>query len=369
MKQTELHTFQTAFDLVCQCARGTLNDSRLDRIRDATERGVSWNHVNALASAHQVTPLLFKSLAAACPDTLPEELRAFMASYTKGMAIRNLFLVRELGRLVVSLRDHNIQALAYKGPVLAKWAYGDINFRSYNDIDVWVPSHAFKAVERLLLDDGYAPRKDLSGWMGVRQKLYLWQMGQSGYQRGASVFYVDLHTAVMPRRYLYDRDFSDCWARAEQVTLADYTVPTFQAEDMLHILCYHGANNRWGLLKQVCDIAELIGGDRVFDWDMVLARARQTRGERILYVGLALAQRLLDAALPHEVAQRLEQDRVVNRLTNALIERLMRPSAHSGMFFGERFRFNLEIQDTLATKLRYCHFAFLRRLSAIGSVR
>ena len=53
-------------------------------------------------------------------------------------ARRNLFLVSELLKLLKLLESHGIGAIAFKGPVLALYAYGNLSLRQQLDLDILV---------------------------------------------------------------------------------------------------------------------------------------------------------------------------------------------------------------------------------------
>lgn len=88
------------------------------------------------------------------------------------------------------------------------------------------------------------------------------------------------------------------------MALAGETVLSFHPEDLLLILCVHGAKHYWARLNWICDIAELIRGHQGIHWERVMEQAVRLRSERILFLGLLLAGNLLGAALPENILQR-----------------------------------------------------------------
>ena len=350
------------FEVVRNCARTELLAHHKEQITALFCEGVDWKDVFEVAIRQGIRPLVQKNVLATYPGVIPEEDRAKLIEIERAAAMHNIFLVKEMGRLMKYLAAKDVSALALKGPALAQMAYGDINLRSYVDLDLYVKKKDFDRVERLLQEDGYAALRKISGLMGIPRRLYVWQSGQLSFRRGASVFYVDLHRDIMPPLYYYMVDFETFWRRSESLVIAGTEVRSCIAEDVLQILCYHGAKNRWEAMKYICDVAELIRSNEQLDWDFVLASARKTRGERILFLGLYLAHLLLEATLPAEIVQRMHRDKQLRGIASHLIEHLPIHRQEISIGLRERLLFHLNIQDTFATKLRYSYFALQRRM-------
>src|SRR4029077_10103392 len=103
--------------------------------------------------------------------------------------------------------------------------------------------------------------------------------------------------------------FADLWQRRKTLPLADAGLFSLALEDLLLLLCVHGAKHRWEQLKWICDIAELVDAYRQkIDWSKVLERVRMLGGERMLLLGLFLAHDLLGADVPTETLKKIAGD-------------------------------------------------------------
>jgi hypothetical protein len=105
--------------------------------------------------------------------------------------------------------------------------------------------------------------------------------------------------------------------------LGGYEVLTFSAEDGLPILCIHGSKDFWERLSWIADISELIQAYPELDWDAALRRARSLHAERMLHVGLALANRVLSAPLPEAIAKRVRADHIALAIATEVSARLL----------------------------------------------
>ena len=88
------------------------------------------------------------------------------------------------------------------------------------------------------------------------------------------------------------------------------------------ILCMHGAKHLWKNLGWICDVAELLRGQPALNWDQVRHEARRLRSERLLQLGLQLAERLLQAPLPSDVLREARRDAIGRVLADQVFRHL-----------------------------------------------
>ena len=91
---------------------------------------------------------------------------------------------------------------------------------------------------------------------------------------------------------------------------------------MLFVACFHGSKEKWWRLAWVADIAAMLHRHPEIDWTAFVARAEAQGMRRMVLVGLGLAQRLFDSALPQSVANALAQDLACVELLHASMRNL-----------------------------------------------
>ena len=97
--------------------------SSLDRI--------DWPALVGAATLHRVVPALYRAMRRMPVGSVPEsELEALKRKYFAN-AGRNLHLARELAVICALLRREGIEAIAFKGPTLARQAYGELTRRQW----------------------------------------------------------------------------------------------------------------------------------------------------------------------------------------------------------------------------------------------
>ncbi|MBI3669639.1 MAG: nucleotidyltransferase family protein, partial [Acidobacteria bacterium] len=138
--------------------------------------------------------------------------------------------------------------------------------------------------------------------------------GQYQFTHDVRQCIVELHTEGTLRYFPTPLDLGGLGRRLEPVQLGGREVLTFSAEDALPILCVHGSKHFWERLSWIADIAELAQIPQGVDWEAAARRARELGAERMLFLGLHLANDLLAAPLPETILQRARSDRVVCKL-------------------------------------------------------
>ena len=295
---------------------------------------LDWSVVQKTALRHGVLALLARRLKAAGWDGVPAPVVADLRAYRSSLAARNLLLARQLLGILETLTRSGIEALPYKGPVLAAYAYGDIGLRPFSDLDVIVAErHALDARD-LLLSDGYvslSPRSDEA----ERRRL---PPGHAlALRRRDPEVVVELHWRLTPTLPL---DFDLLLAGAFPFPLLGNEVPALSPEALVTVLCVHGAKHAWERLEWISGVAHVIGGHPELDWDRLVEKAGVLGSRRSLALGLELAATLGGAPVPDDVLARMGAGRVrpLARQIRAGLVRNGPGPAHTAARYSSRLR-------------------------------
>lgn len=349
-------------NFVAFCARTEFDEAAADQIRTFS-KSVDWKKVTRLARFHRVQPLIHQATRESCSEHVPPNVASHWHREYLGAAARNLRLAHELHEINDLLRDRGVRAIFFKGPVLAQQAYRNLGLRGSGDIDLYLQPSDFPALEEGLRERGYHPVKAVDSDGEVDQSA-LRMAGQCPFVHHEHAWSLDVHTALMPPGYSYSIDFDTLYGRSIRVGIAGSEALGFCAEDLLQILCMHGAKNRWEALKHICDVAELLRSHPDLNWDAVTSSAREISGERILFVGLRLAHDILDAPLHEDVRNVVLSDAPAAEIADSIKEYL--GYSHERMIAGtERLRFHFKVQDSLRTRARYGIYVLMRRLKDV----
>lgn len=306
-------------------ARTHVDEAALASACGAPGARVDWGRVESLASFHGVTPLLYASLARNAPQMVPPPVLRRMRDRARANVPHSLFLSSELVRLMPRFAAKGIPAVAFKGPVLAAYAYRDLTAREFTDLDIFVPKESIVAASRVILSEGYissdgeteraieaAVRRD--GEVAFLQASHYTFFRPDGRSR------VDLQWRMAQRYFAFTLDRRNAWLnRLSYLSLGGVEIPTFSPTDTLLVLCVHGSKHRWEKLKWLCDVAEMLREHgAAVDWEELARTAAEQGAERMVGLGLALARDVLDATVPPELVAATRTDRGVPGLVREL---------------------------------------------------
>ncbi len=340
-----IHKYHAEHELLLGCLRpgsGT-------EVRSLVSADIDWDYLFLFARRHSVVSLLYSSLQENASDQVPVDQLQRLQKYFQENAARNVLLGAELCRLVGMLADARIEAIPYKGPVLALFAYDNLAQRRFVDLDIMVRKEdALKAID-LLYADGY----ELSRPFSNRQReLLLRSQHNLQFRRNNRRLIVELHWEVAPHLFASSVQADELWRDLVPIKLNGTTLKTLSPEDLIFSLCVHGLRHLWEKLLWICDVAWLLNRHDL-DWPVLLERSKRTNTERIFLVGLQLCVRLLHISIPHQVARQIENDPSIDRLADAVIQSLLNGVDHQPATSMQILKFNLIARKSWMARARY----------------
>ncbi len=340
-------------ELLLCCARARIDAARAERLRQLAAGALDWDYLVALAARHGLQPLVHWHLNAVCPQAVPPTHRAALHTAFTRVSALNVFLTRELQKLLALFAAQGVVAAPYKGPALAADLYGHIALRQFGDLDILVRPSDIKRARDVLLAEGYAPYPPLTD---AQQARLLRTQCNQPFTRERNRLVVELHWSVSAPRFARPFEGDGFWSRLGAGRLDGTRVHTPAAEDMLLALCVHGTKHCWERLAWVSDVAELIDQRPRLRWAQLCAAAQATGSERMLYLGVRLATDLLGASPPAEVVREVAADVATGALAATVVSRMFTPELPpSGL--GGYLGFQLRARRRLRDKLNYLCFA------------
>lgn len=342
-------------ELLLCCARTEASPEVAARIRELAGSDVDWNYLALLAKRHSIIPLLYRQLERHASELVPTEHFAKLKLRYQENHARNIILTNELCQLINLFNDVGIDAIPYKGPALALFAYGDLGLRRFVDLDVIVKKADVLRARDLLLAQDYAPGKSLTL---AQQELLLRTQHNLQFSRDNRRLILELHWEVAPHLFASSVQENELWQNLTTIKINSTELKTLTADDLLFSLCVHGSRHLWERLAWICDVSELIARHQL-NWPALLERAAKTDSERMFLLGLHLAQKLLGTNLPTNVQQRCDSDTRLQSLAANVIEHLFSGPTHIPATSTEIFKYNIGVRKSLAARARY--FAYMLR--------
>ncbi|HXU20042.1 MAG TPA: nucleotidyltransferase family protein, partial [Verrucomicrobiae bacterium] len=124
-------------------------------IRSLLAGPLNWDLLLSDAARHTVTPLLAKQLTTVAGDALSAARLKQLKDLARAAVLRSLAFTAELVTILDLFRSEGLQAVPYKGPVLAEQAYGDFALREFDDLDLILRQKDMPKANRLIASLGY----------------------------------------------------------------------------------------------------------------------------------------------------------------------------------------------------------------------
>ncbi len=294
--------------------------------------------------------------ASAAPDpsgglrSFPEPYATQLQAQSLERARNNLALTAELLTLLTLFERNSIPVVAFKGPVLAASLYGDIAFREFCDLDILIRKQDVLRVKEVMLAEGYgtdlpANRAAEEAYLRARYELHFTTQDRA--------YLIEIHQAFIAPFYCLPFDYESIWQGLEKQIFFGREILSLSPDDLLLVLCAHGAKHSWARLAWLCDVARLLVVKRdELNWPRILDRARASGAGRILLLALFLADHLLTAPVPAELRQRASEDAALIRLARGVVNSLYRQNSDAGGLRAHLFF--LKTRERFRDKLAYC---------------
>jgi hypothetical protein len=291
------------------CARTSLDQETQGRVEELLRIELDWGYLLRTAEQHGLIPLLCSNLTNNhFSQRVPAARLSYLEDRFRRNAISNLLLTSEMTAVLNLLDSRGIAAIPFKGPTLAVIAYGDLALRQFADVDILVHKEDVRRAREVLISKAYRPVLSLTQ---SQEKAYVEVNCEFGFR---NQIYLEIQWALVPKSYSLVTNDDVMWRRVEHVLVEGMLAATVSSEDLLLILCVHGAKQSWSRLSWVTDVAELLRTRSNMDWAYVIERARGCGAERLLLLGLHLANEFLSAALPDLITQRVSAEKRIARL-------------------------------------------------------
>ena len=336
-------------ELLLCCARTKASPQTVSRLRYLATQNLDWDYLFNLARRHALIPLLYVNLAREGADLIPSSFLAKLKTQYQENYARNIILTDELCRLIDIFKKAGIEAIPYKGPALAVFAYGDLGLRRFVDLDLIVKKCDVPRARDLLISEDYTLSKPLTS---AQQDLLLRTQHNLQFEHNNRRILLELHWEVAPHLFASSVQENELWRNLTTMNINDHEVNALTAEDLLFSLCVHGSRHLWERLGWICDVAEIIIRHEL-NWDTLRQKAAAADSERMLLLGLYLAHKLLHTELPPDVQQRCAADTRLASLATNISEHLFNGPTHVPATSREIFKYNLRVRKSLAARARY----------------
>lgn len=303
-------------------------ESRRSRMAKLVASPLNWGALIQLALKNRILPMVHEAVRQVGFEPIPEGDLAELEAYNRLYQVRNLWMLHELVELIRFFAKNGVEAVPYKGPVLAMSLYDHPGLRQFYDLDVLVRGRDLERALELMCEFGYEPVSPMSA---AEQAKQIASDCEFHYRRPGGDLTVEVHWQALPQRHRFGLDIDDYWERLVPMDLVGVKTRGFAPEDLLLVLCIHGGEKHcWVRLQMLADVARILHRhSEDLDWELLFERARSIQREHTVLLGVYLAAVLLGAPLPQEVRSRSAKYDGVTTQAGITLGRILRED--SGM--------------------------------------
>ena len=308
------------------CCQTTPSKENIDFIiSHLNTKNLDLNALIALANQHGILPLVYKILKDLNTQrlTLNADILTELKAHYMSISQRNMLMSAELIRIMKLLEEHDIEALAFKGPTLSQMAYGDITLRQYVDLDVLTHKKDIYKIDSLLKSHGY---KRLLTLTPAQEKIWIKYAHDMGLVHHTKNVHFEMHWSFLDEDYPMQVDLEDFWKETQEVNLNGHTIPTFSNENLLVYLCIHGSKHLWERIEWIKDI-DLLIRENTIDWEKVIEKTNGTGFEKMVYLGFSLSTFLLNTPLPTFIQNEIHKYKQLNTISTFILESWNNPKS------------------------------------------
>jgi hypothetical protein len=267
--------------------------------RDALDRPLDWELVNAIAARERALAPLFERLQRVHCRAMPAEEHARLQRLALVSQFQLISLHDRLAKLLTLFAANGIEVLLLKGAGLAYSAYAKPTDRPMGDIDILVRDEVAPRAWQLAVSNGWRRRTDVPKERSYDDHQHLTPLEDSdGLQVG-----LELHISLFTHQAPFQLPASQMWEGARRVTIGGASAFVPSVEDQLLHAALHFAWSHemsFGVWRTIRDVERIVALNTV-DWRGFVEKSRASRGATCSFWTLRLARDVAGVEVPDEV--------------------------------------------------------------------
>jgi hypothetical protein len=255
-------------------------------------------------------------------------------------------------RFVEAFRKEGLEAIPFKGPVLAHTLFGNVGARHSSDLDILVRNEDIKRIIEITGREGFELKYPKAGLSDQQWRYYRRYKKDIGlYNKDQNIF-VELHYSFENYLGLSSSDMDLFIENTEEVSIGELRFPSMNKHYTFLYLTLHGGVHQYRRLFWLRDVAEaLISWE--LDHQKVLSDAKAMGIERLLGLSLVLASELFHVEIPEEYKAYLEDNRkIIGKLKRTAFEFILGPEFPSSKGKLKHHLFMLRLKPKLSHYFR-----------------
>lgn len=259
-----------------------------------------WQRLYELSVKTGLFPALCKKLLRLKAQNIPPAFLSQLKNLYLINLRRNIILEQELFKVLAYFREANIPVAPLKGPVLARYIYGDIALRRAPcDLDLLVKREDFEDAEKILSMAGYQTGfKNRTVFQRNYEMKYSGQLQFINKDPAGNNLLIEAHLDI--RGLFVYPPLEDFWQGLQEVDIDGNKVLLPSNENLLIYLSLLAMTiTEFVELRYLYDISSFINKfEGKIDYKRVMEKIRHTRHKACVYSALTLARHFFDFGIP-----------------------------------------------------------------------
>jgi len=189
---------------------------------------------------------------------VPGRIREQLKIQFENNTIRSMANAANLRKVSQLLTENKISFLAFKGPTLALYLYGNVNMRHAGDLDLLIDLFEVETAEAVLQRAGYRRSEPDFELSPKQQNVYQAVCHHFIYQMPGESLAIELHWRLTHNRLLLPTTFEQLLHQSRIQMVGGFPVPTLSHRDMAPYLFAHGAYHAWYRLSWLYNLVTFI---------------------------------------------------------------------------------------------------------------
>lgn len=342
-KETEIK-LRAEDELLLCCARTEVDSETRDKILSLTSNALDWEYLVQMAMRHRLMPLLYYNLNSVGAEKVPGDVLGRLREESHDTLRNNLLFIRELVEILNLFKLNGMNAITYKGPILASLAYDNIGFRQFGDVDVLIDKRDALKAKELLLSNGY----ELTPPIKVSHDYYMKLDSEYRFINKKTKAKIEINWNFEGTFFSFPDDPGFLFNDFKEIRINGLEFKTFSSVNQLIMLCIHSAKHDWTRLSWICDISEFIKKNDI-NWQEAFDKSKKLGVKRILLINLFLVKDLLGLELPDDTLSYLNSHIV--KSISFQIEKYIFTGKKSPNLF-RKFSFDMRKRDKKLTGMK-----------------
>ena len=267
--------------------------------------GIDTSNLFDLFRRHRLFPM--------APALLPMLENEERERWKKAIQFRTLRSMQQLAvcnSFVEAFRKEGLEAIPFKGPVLAHTLFGNMGERHSSDLDILVRNKDTRRIIELATREGFELKFPKTGLSDRQLDYYSRYKKDIGLHNREQGIFLELHYSFENYLGLSSSDMDLFVQNTEEVRIGELRFQSMNNHYTFLYLLMHGGVHQYRRLFWLRDVAQALNSWEL-DHQKVLSDAKTMGIERLLGIGLELAGEFFNVDIPDAYRGYLENNRKI----------------------------------------------------------